>query len=197
MSLFTVDSNNTFGNGVAEAGKYNVKIVKADSNQAQSTGNTYISIDYQVLDGKYKGGEIRYQSLTWDNNNVEMSVKRFNTLAVAIGVKDGVQIDSVAQFAKAIVGKVLSINVDWGEPNNKGNIYLTVRGYGKLDENGSQPNGVKRPSNKPQASPDIVDSFNNAVKGMGQPQPKGDPFASNPFANNGDAVDISDDDLPF
>ncbi|WP_203663755.1 DUF669 domain-containing protein [Lacticaseibacillus sp. 53-4] len=180
MSLFTVNSNNVFGAGVSEAGTYNVFVSAATVHQSKA-GNAYISADFQVLDGKYKGGEVRYQNITWDENNREVSEKRFNTIAVAIGAQDGVVIESIQQFAQAILGKKLSVDVDWGEPNEKGNVYLEVKGYHKLSTEGSKPNGVRRPGTTTHAS------INPAA-----PTPDDDPF---PDRNK--TIDISDDDLPF
>lgn len=185
MSLFTVDSKNVFGTGVAEAGTYNVKIVKAMVNNS-SNNNQYVSIDFQVLDGTYKGGQIRYQNVTWSTDDLESSTKRFNTIAVAVGASDGVVIDSVAQFANAIKDKQLTIDVDWAEPNTSGKIYLEVRGYHKLSQDPSKPNGIKRPDTNA-GNPNAGIANRSAA-----------PTQSNDaFANSGNSIDISDDDLPF
>lgn len=183
MAWLTVNSKNVFGASVQEAGTYNVKIVRSEVNKS-GRGNQYISIDYQVLDGKYKGGEIRYQNLTWDDNDIETSQKRFNTLLTAIGIPDGTDVPSIEACANGLIGKQLSIDVNWAEPNNKGNIYLEVRGYHKLSQEGSQPNGVKRP-NTGQAS---------TGKSSNAPLPSD---SDDPFANSNDTVDVKDSDLPF
>lgn len=189
MSLFTTDSNNVMGMGVQEAGSYNVQIVKAEAGKANS-GREKLTLDYQVLDGKYAGGEIRYQTMTWVDDDAEKlkgTIRRFNTLVVALGVDDGVEIESLNQLAKSVLNKKLTVDVDWGEPNRNGRVYLEVRGYHLLDEEGSKPNGVKRPE--------------SSAKGGSSKKPSGfggsKPAASDPFANTGDAVDISDDMLPF
>lgn len=185
MSLFTVGSGNVFGTGVAEAGTYNVKIVKTMVSKS-SKQNEYVTIDFQVLDGVYKGGEIRYQNVTWNTDDLENSTKRFNTIAVAVGAQDGVEINSVAQFANAIKNKQLTIDVDWAEPNTNGKIYLEVRGYHKLSQDPSKPNGVKRPDTHagiPNAG--IANSSAASTR------------SNDPFANNDQSIDISDDDLPF
>lgn len=187
MSLFTTDSENVFGTGVSEAGQYNAKIVKADAGKATSSGRETLTLDYQVLDGKYQGGEIRYQTMTWvkdDAEKLKQSIRRFNTLVVALGVKDGVVIESIPQLAKSVINKKLAIDVDWAEPNRNGNVYLEVRGYHLLDPDGSKPNGVRRP-NEGQPS----------GKGKGTTAPS--PASADPFANTGDSLDISDEDLPF
>lgn len=185
MSLFTVNHENVFGTGVAEAGTYNVKIIKT-MVQKSKNGNQYVSIDYQVLDGAYTGGQIRYQNVTWSADDLDNSIKRFNTIAVAVGAQDGVEINSVTQFANAINNKQLTIDVDWAEPNNKGKVYLEVRGYHKLSSDPSHPNGVKRPD------------ANNGNPNVGIANGSATPNQSNDaFANSGNSIDISDDDLPF
>ncbi|MCG4280889.1 DUF669 domain-containing protein [Lacticaseibacillus saniviri] len=217
--MFTVNSNNIFGQQVEEAGTYNVEIVQSRLTKS-AKGKDMVTIDYKVLDGDYQGAEIRYQNVTWDDSTdtaFNMSVKRFNTILVAIGVKDGVVINSVGQFAEGIMHKKLAIIVDWDEPNNKGNVYLTVKGYKSLDPEGSKPNGIKRPQDT--AVP-TTGGFGNGFGGVGQAtQPRHidptapiEPPAANggfgnaapqqatpdPFTNNnGQPIDISDDDLPF
>ena len=94
MAWLTVNSKNVFGASVQEAGTYNVKIVRSEVNKS-GRGNQYISVDYQVLDGKYKGGEIRYQNLTWDDNDIETSQKRFNTLLTATCTPAGTAVPSI------------------------------------------------------------------------------------------------------
>ena len=187
MSLFTTDSNNVFGTGVQEAGSYNAKIVKAEAGKANSTGRETLTLDYQVLDGKYQGGEIRYQTMTWvkdDAEKLKQTIRRFNTLVVALGVDDGVVIESIPQLAKAVLNKKLTIDVDWAEPNRSGNIYLEVRGYHLLDPEGSKPNGVRRPNESDTAS---------AKKPAANPKTS----SADPFANSGDSIDISEEDLSF
>jgi len=194
MSLFTTDSNNVFGTGVQEAGSYNVKIVKAEAGKAKNSGRETLTLDYQVLDGKYQGGEIRYQTMTWiddDSEKLKQSIRRFNTLVVALGVGDGVTIESIPQLAKSVLNKELTVDVDWGDPNNKGNVYLEVRGYHLLDPEGSKPNGIKRSDS--QSNKQHNGGFNNASTGT-PTTPTADPFAG---SGSGDTVDISDSDLPF
>ncbi|AUV71623.1 DUF669 domain-containing protein [Lactiplantibacillus plantarum] len=181
MSLFTVDSNNVFGVGVQEAGKYNVKIVKAEVGTT-GRGQQKLTLDYEVVDGKYKGGQIRYQVMTWDDeqDHFDMTVKRFNTFLVAVGVKDGAPIDTLNQIANGVVNRTLAVDAEWGDPNSKGNVYLQVYGYHKVDPEGSKPNGVKRPNGNTTNTPANTQPANTST-----------------YDNNGDQIDISDDDLPF
>lgn len=183
MAWLTVDSNNVLGSMVEEAGTYNVQITRADVSKS-GRGNQYISIDYQVLDGTYKGAEVRFQNVTWTNDDPEASKKRFNTILVAVGVPDGTDVESIEQCAKGLLGKKLTIDVDWADPNSRGKIYLQVRSYHKLSQDPSKPNGVKRP-NAGQTSDKPA---------TGTPLPNDN---DDPFANSNDSVDVKDDDLPF
>nr|DAJ07129.1 MAG TPA: Protein of unknown function (DUF669) [Caudoviricetes sp.] len=183
MAWLTVDSNNVLGSMVEEAGTYNVQITRADVSKS-GRGNQYISIDYQVLDGTYKGAEIRFQNVTWTNDDPEASKKRFNTILVAVGVPDGTDVESIEQCAKGLLGKKLTIDVDWADPNSRGKIYLQVRSYHKLSQDPSKPNGVKRP-NTGQTSDKPA---------TGTPLPNDN---DDPFAKSNDSFDIQDSDLPF
>lgn len=148
MSLFTVDSNNILGQAVEEAGTYNV--VVASSSQyttTQQAGNPMAVFDYEVLDGKYKGGRIRFDNEVWDTSTEEkgnLSVKRFNTIAVALGANNGTSFDSIQQFVSQAVGNQLAVTVDW-ETGQNGKTYLTVKSHKPFMQDGSKPNGVKRP----------------------------------------------------
>lgn len=148
MPLFTVDSNNVFGKYVEEAGTYNV-IITNTLLRTSNNGNKVIDIDYQVLDGKYTGCPIIYaDSLTWvdyPEEKLSMSIKRFNSLLVACGAKDGAVIDSLEQLAGVLKGQKLAIGVEWQESSKDGKYYLRVSNHQKLMIDGSKPNGKKRP----------------------------------------------------
>ncbi|MQN23663.1 DUF669 domain-containing protein [Lentilactobacillus buchneri] len=187
MPLFITDSNNVLGASVQEAGLYNVKIVKAEVGKT-GRGQQKITLDYEIIDGKYQGATIPYQTLTWndeDSNSLKKSQRRFNTLVVALGATNGTPIDSLQSIVNSAVGKTLSVDTEWGQPNNKGNIYLNAYNYHPVNPDGSQPNGVKRPQSNSQGS-----SSSNE-KSLEQ----NDPFANSKGAN--DAINVSDDDLPF
>lgn len=148
---FTTNSKNIFNGGtfVEEAGTYNVKIVKAVATRTKSTGNEMLQLDYEVIDGKYAGGQVRFDNQVWNETNEENynnSVRRFNTLAWAVGVQDGLQIPNMQVFAQSLLNKTLAIEVKWSDqPNSKGYYNLQVsRHLQKLDGE-SQPNGVKSP----------------------------------------------------
>lgn len=182
MPLFTVDSNNVFGKYVEEAGTYNVIITNARLYTSNNS-NKVISIDYQVLDGKYTGCPIIYaDSLTWvdyPEENLTMSIKRFNSLLVACGVKDGVAIDSLEQLASALKGQKLAIEVEWKESSKDGKYYLRVLNHQKLLQDGSHPNGKTRPESSQNSH---QSSFGNNRKSAGYrqqaPQAPNNGFAS-------------------
>ena len=85
--LFKVDHNNIMGVTVEEAGTYNVTVLPTSQvTQSKSSGNDMMVLNYEVADGKYKGGQIRYHYLVWNGDtpqSIDQSIRRFNTLAVA------------------------------------------------------------------------------------------------------------------
>ena len=189
MTLFVVDSKNVFGKSVSEAGRYNVKILPdSEYKKTANTQEDMAVLNYEVTDGKYTGGKILYDNLVWKTDNVELSAKRFNTVLAAIGVPDGTRIENIESLVRALKGKQLSIAVDWEYSDYTGKWNLGVKGYYKVDQDGSKPNGVERPNgapNKPTGAP------------MGQQSLQGtDPFADNANYNNA-PYEITDDDLPF
>ncbi|WP_047999390.1 DUF669 domain-containing protein [Lactiplantibacillus herbarum] len=188
MALFTVDSSNTFGQSVEEAGKYNVVIASSSQyKQSQSTNKPMAVFDYEVLDGQYKGGMIRFDNEIWDGtteDKAKLSAKRFSTIAVALGAQNGSAFDSIEQFVNQAVGNKLAITVDW-EVGNNGKIYLTVKGYEPYMQDGSKPNGVRRPEGQQggsstggfgsQSSSGFGSNQNSSNSGFGAPsgQPSG------------------------
>lgn len=194
MALFTVDSKNVFGKVVEEAGIYNVRVLPSTTLKTSKSGNAMVVMNYEVLDGKYAGGEIRYDNVTWiegNQENVDKSVRRFNTIMVAAEVPDGTPLNSLGDFVTGMIGKKLAVEVEWGEPNNNGDSYLTVRSYRKLMKDGSKPNGIKRPQNNNNSS--LAGSgFTNNQKRTQQVNPQ------QPFISGNDApIDLEDSNLPF
>ncbi|MDB1103668.1 DUF669 domain-containing protein [Lentilactobacillus parabuchneri] len=190
MPLFTVDSNNVLGMSVQEAGLYNVKIIIAEVGKT-GRNQQKITIDYEIIDGKYQGATIPYQVLTWNDessDSLRKSERRFNTFVIALGASSGTVIDSLQSIANIAVNRTLSVDTEWGQPNNKGNIYLNAYNYHPVNPKGSQPNGVKRPDqNQPDSSTQPTGSTNSTPSGS----------TSDPFSNSGDSINVSDDDLPF
>lgn len=148
MALFSVDPQNVLGKTVDEAGTYNVKVSSSSQYKTSSTGKPMAVLDFEVADGKYAGGKIRYDNIVWDDSTTEkmyQSITRFNTVMVAAGVPSGTQLDSIQQFVTGMIGKTLAVRTAWEQSQN-GNYYLTVNGYENTLSKGSQPNGETRPA---------------------------------------------------
>lgn len=143
--LFTTDENNVFGKSLKEAGTYNVRVTSAVAKNSKN-GNPMIEFNYEVLDGQYAGAPIRYDYAVWndDEDHFDLSVRRFNTIMIASGIPSGKAVENLPQVASVMNGRKLAVSVDWEESQN-GNWYLRVKGYHKLLQEGSQPNGKKRP----------------------------------------------------
>lgn len=192
MALFTVNSNNVFGKTVEEAGIYNVKVLPSSELRNSNAGNPMVVLNYEVLDGKYAGGEIRFDNVVWQEgtqDKVSQSIRRFNTIMVAAGVPDGTPLNTLNDFVTGMIGKQLAIDTEWGDPTPNGRVYLTVKGYRSLLKEGSQPNGQERPqSNSNQAN----NGFNNGNFNDNQKQSQ-----SQSYSDNGAPIDIDDNQLPF
>ena len=143
--LFTTDENNVFGKSLKEAGTYNVRVTNAEAKNSKS-GNPMVEFNYEVLDGQYAGAPIRYDYAVWndDEDHFDLSVRRFNTIMIASGIPSGKAVENLPQVASVMKNRKLAVTVDWEQSQN-GNWYLRVKGYHKLLQEGSQPNGKTRP----------------------------------------------------
>lgn len=146
MPLFTTDSNNVFGKTLKEAGTYNVRVASAVAKNSHSSGKPMVEFNYEVLDGEYAGAPIRYDYAVWndDEDHFDLSVRRFNTIMIAAGIPSGKAVENLPQVASVMKNRKLAVTVDWEQSQN-GNWYLRVKGYHKLLQEGSQPNGKTRP----------------------------------------------------
>lgn len=189
---FTTDENNVFGQSVKEAGTYNVKILPQSAPKMSSTGNEMAVFDYEVIDGEYAGGKIRFDNMVWKDDTqeaTERSQKNFNNMAIAAGAPSGRTFTSIQQFVQTLVGKTINIKVEWETSDYNGKTNLVVKAKSKPDSEGSKPNGITR---------------DQAANGSKQ-QTNASPFAGKQQAQQGSfnpfqgqqGVDISDDDLPF
>lgn len=198
---FTTNSNNIFNGGtfVEEAGTYNVKIIKAVATHAKSTGNEMLQLDYEVIDGKYAGGQVRFDNQVWNESNEESynnSVRRFNTLAWAVGTQDGLQIQTMQVFAQSLLNKTLAIEVKWSDqPNSKGYYNLQVTRHLRKLDGESQPNGVKSPDSNqgPTGSRNSQNGFGSSYT-YNYPQPDNQPGNQ---AGNDQGAGFNFDNPPF
>lgn len=192
-----VDGNNTFGKWVEEAGTYNVRVLPSSQFKKNSNGNDMLTLNYEVLDGKYAGGQIRFDNISWTDDTPEkeeQSLKRFNTLLVAAGFPEGAQVDTLQIMLQGLITKYnkLNVAVEWSDkPNEKGFYNLRVKSHKILDPEGSKSNGVFAPTQQQNNS-----NFNKADTAVDRSVASlPNNFGSDPFAGAGQV--ISDDDLPF
>lgn len=198
----TVDENNTYGKRVEEAGSYNVRVLPTSVAKTSSTGKEMLTLNYEVLDGKYAGGQIRFDNIVWDDTTPEKeesSIKRFNTLMVAAGVPNGSNIASLEMMIKALTTKynTMNVTVEWTGPNEKGYYNLSVQSHKPKNSDGSKPNGAFQPSNDNSGNNAFGNTTSNTAvdkAAASLPDNFGTP-AGDPFANAGQV--ISDDNLPF
>ncbi len=191
MGLFKVDHNNLMGKMVEEAGQYNVRILPSSILKPTRSGKEMLVLNYEVEDGTYAGGLIRYDNVVWDDTDAErkqMSVKKFNTILVACGAPDGYEPKSIQDILTLILNRHISVTVDWEKSDYNSKYYLVVKNYGRPLETESKPNGKKRPQDDSQQN--NTGFGNNSGFGNLQPQ------APN---NNGSGapIDIDSDQLPF
>lgn len=186
--LFTTNHNNVFGSQVPdEAGIYNVVVSPESIAKNSNNGNPMASMDYVVMDGTQKGKHI-YDRLVWTNTsqeNHDLSIKRFNTVMMAAGFQDGIDIHTIPEFVQKMLRQRLAVETEWQKSEYNGNTYLVVTRYRMLQANGSQPNGQKRPQNN-------NNQTNNGFGTANQANNK-QPFNN----NNGAPIDIDNDQLPF
>lgn len=185
MGLFKVNHNNVMGKMVEEAGQYNVKILPSSISKPTRNGNPMLVLNFEVEDGAYAGGQIRYNNVVWndtDEEHKQMSIKRFNTILVACGAPDDYEPASVDAILTLILNRHISITVDWEKSDYNNQYYLTVKNYDRPLETGSKPNGKKRPQNDGNTN---SDGFSNANQQQS--------FNN----NNGAPIDIDNDQLPF
>ena len=186
--LFTTNHNNVFGSQVPdEAGIYNVVVSPESIAKNSNNGNPMASMDYVVMDGTQKGKHI-YDRLVWTNTsqeNHDLTNKRFNTVMMAAGFQDGIDIHTIPEFVQKMLRQRLAVETEWQKSDYNGNTYLVVTRYRMLQADGSQPNGQKRPQNN---SNQTNNGFGTANQTNGK-----QPFNN----NNGAPIEIDNDQLPF
>lgn len=182
--LFTTDENNVFGKSLKEAGTYNVRVTSAVATNSKSSGNPMIEFTYEVLDGQYAGAPIRYDYAVWndDEDHFDLSVRRFNTIMIASGIPSGKAVENLPQLASVMNGRKLAVSVDWEQSQN-GNWYLRVKGYHKLLQEGSQPNGKTRPESSQNSRQSNFGNNRNQSAGYRQQAPQ---VPNNSFASQAD-----------
>ncbi|MGR8825753.1 DUF669 domain-containing protein [Leuconostoc mesenteroides] len=170
---FVVDSNNVLGQVIEESGKYNVRVSDTSTVTMSKTNKQMAVLDFEVIDGDYAGGKIRFDNVVWDETSseaIERSKKSFNIVLVAAAVPDGVQLTDINQFVNGLVGKQMNVSVEW-EQNNKGQYNLVVKSHNKFDTTGSKPSGVKRPEGAMLPNNSASSSFDGSSASFGSQAP--------------------------
>lgn len=71
---------------VLPAGKYTVRIAHAETRTSKATGNPYINLRYDVVEGEYAGrGRLFDMFAVW-SDNPEFALRRFRALREAVGL---------------------------------------------------------------------------------------------------------------
>lgn len=195
--LKTDYSNNTGGNfEPVPAGNYEM-IINNAQEQATKNGAESLQIDLLVrndLDGvtdlaetnaKYHNRHIFVDNWKRRATN-QYDLEGFQYILQAVGVPEGTPLKTVEDFMKLITGAAVKVYVKKEEDSYNGKTTLKNRVAPWNFEVTDYPQVQhvykdKRPANSRPAK--------------AAPQPA--TAASNPFANTGDSIDISDDDLPF
>lgn len=195
---FKFDENNV-GVQPLEAGEYEVYANAYSQETARTTGNQMIQLNYFVRDDVNQPGagqEIRFDNFVVTPN----SQWRFNALAQAVGTPHGYDFGSPQGWAQAMMGKPVRVVVDMEESTN-GKKYARVKSFKK-----SQVPMNVQPVYKENKQESVSNAANNLNNHFSNNQSQNNQYGqqnqqnfgqSDPFQNNGQAIDISDDSLPF
>ncbi|MDK9681624.1 DUF669 domain-containing protein [Lactiplantibacillus argentoratensis] len=198
MATFTIDPYNINKpmKFVEEAGNYNVEILNTKYTERNGSGNEMITFDLKIMDGDYEGSLIKYNNISLSQESQDKraaSIKRFNSLAVAMGGTKNTTI-SIEQLSSKMNGAHINVFANWDDPDKKGNIYLKARQYYVTDPEGSKPNGIKKPINE-QSNNGFDQSTNNGLNASAG----NNSFTNNKGANynGGQPFDNVPDGMPF
>lgn len=168
--LFQVNhSEGNTGFDPVPVGTYEAIISKTEVTKSTTGGNPMIKVQLTIRDDVDQGSAKRK---LFDNLvQSERAMFKFQQVAKAAQLADGIAIDTLEEFAAAILFKAVRVRVK--HEDYKGEMKDRVAGYdvAKVEYKGSANGGAPDPF---------------AVPGM-----------ADPFADDGRPIDISDDDLPF
>lgn len=94
-------------------GNYRVKVVNVEKKISQNSGNEYIGMTLEIVDGDYTGRKI-FNNIFLTVKTAEASVKRIYKMAQLIDMAPEVftDVDSIVEFCKKFVDKVFEIEYD-------------------------------------------------------------------------------------
>lgn len=197
---FKFDENNV-GIKPLEAGEYEV-YPNAYSKETARSGNEMFQFNYFVRDDVNQPGagqEIRFDNFVLTAN----SQWRFNSLSQAVGTPNGYDFGSPQGWAQAMMGKPVRVVVEMEKDRNDkewprvrsfkpSQVPMNVQPVFKQNKQESVSNAANNLNNRFPSSQSQNNQYGQqnqqGQQNFGQPDP---------FQNNGNSVDISDDDLPF
>ncbi|WP_300562711.1 DUF669 domain-containing protein [Companilactobacillus sp.] len=185
MAFLTTDYKENKSNdyGVLPTGNYEM-IIKSTQERATQSGAESLQLDLIVRNDLDGVPELAETNKKYHNRHVFMDnwkrkatgqydMQGFQYILDAIGVPEGTQINSIDDFLSVLTGKVAKVFVKKGKNEYNGDV---------TDINQVAPWNFSK-SDYPQS--------NHQFKEATQTN------SADPFANNGQAVSVSDEDLPF
>ena len=116
----------------APAGKYRVLIKKAEEKKSESSGATYLAVQFEIAKGKFKGASIFEIYNLWNDNQTakRMAEASFKTLVMGIYGKDRTIDDTDQLVGKAVeVELIIKDDANYGKQNK----VKTVFAKSKID----------------------------------------------------------------
>ncbi|GAX04580.1 hypothetical protein IWT140_02222 [Secundilactobacillus pentosiphilus] len=190
------DYSNNSGNSYEPlpTGTYEMIINNAKENATQSGAET-LQIDLLVRNDLDKVPELAETNAKYHNRHVFMDnwkrhatnqydLDGFQYILQAVKVPEGTPLKSIDDFIKLITGAAVSVYVKKEDNTYKGET--------------TKVNRVAPWNFSETKFPDVQHEYKKSSKPAAkQTASSGKDNQADPFANNGDSVDISDDDLPF
>jgi cobalamin biosynthesis protein CobT len=127
------------------AGRYTAQVIKTELCETKAGDGHYLKIQFQVLNGEYKGRTI-FSNLNIDNQNdlaVQIAEQKLSRLCLAVGV-------TVLKDTKQLHGKPLIANVSITEAKDGFEARNDIGGFTSLDDedDDEQPKKKKRQAKK-------------------------------------------------
>lgn len=176
---FIYDENNAGGSRITQAGEYEIYPSSYVYTMTQETDNPMITMTYKVredVDQPGAGSELRYDNFV----DTKKSDWRFNSLTKATNAfEDKHDFGNPQGWAEQMLGRPIRAKVEM-EANRNGKEYAVIKSFKPTEH----PKMTEKPDIKRQS-------------GVSKP-PANSGTLADPFkGDTGQAVDISDDDLPF
>lgn len=178
---FGYDADNT-GIKPITAGEYEVYPTTYESKLTQEKRNPMIVMNYKIrkdVEQDSQGSLIQFDNFVSTPN----SQWRFNALTKATNMyESGHDFGTMENWAEEMLGKPIRVKVKMKKGNN-GNEYPEISSFKKSEvPNMTEVPEVKSHEGMQQAAQNITQNM---------------PTPPDPFANGGQPLDISDDDVPF